>query len=162
MRADVLRYLGYEDQGIDLKTSTALEEGIKYTENITGSTVYKIYDSKDDLMKILETSSQSLKKILNGCEKVVIFAATLGQEFEKTLRTWQVKSLSEGMILNACGSGRIEDIVESMIKDIEKKEELFAGPPYSPGYGDLSLKVQKNILSVLEGQKRIGIVINKS
>lgn len=159
---NILRYLGYEDQVIDDKTQESLNKAMDYVKNLKGKYVYKILENEEEIFKILKTSSRQLEKILKGASKFVIYAGTLGIEFDKTLRRWQVQSPSDGMILNACASVRIESIIETMVNDIEEKEKLHAGQPYSPGYGDLSLSVQENLLSYLQADKKVGIVHNQS
>ena len=159
---NILRYLGYENQVIDDKTQESLNKAMDYVKNLKGKYVYKILENEEEIFKILKTSSRQLEKILKGASRLVIFAGTLGIEFDKTLRRWQFQSPSDGMILNACGSVRIESVIDAMINKIEKEEGLIAGPPYSPGYGDLSLSTQEYLLSYLQADKTIGIIHNES
>ena len=159
---DILRYLGYEGQVIDDKTQESLNKAMDYVKSLKGKYVYKILDDDQQIFNVLKTSSRRLEKILAGSSRIVVYAGTLGIDFDKTLRRWQVQSPSDGMILNACGSVRIESLIEAMVKDIEKKEKLHAGPSYSPGYGDLSLRAQENLLSYLQAHKKVGIIHNEN
>lgn len=164
MKIDVLRYLGYEGQIIDSDTEDDLNNFIKVASEFKGASVYKILDREKDanLISKLAFKSNGLDNILKGCQRIVYFAATLGTPFERCLKQWQYKSPTKMFILSACGSDRIEIIIDEMVKTIEEKENQYAGLRYSPGYGDFELSSQKTLIDFLEAHKKIGISINSS
>lgn len=164
MKADVLRYLGYGGQELDERTDQDLDGCMALAKTFKGAWLYKILHRIEDenLIKTLDFDSRGLEHMLEGCDDLVIFAATLGQPFERLTKQWAYRWPSKSLILDACGSDRIESFVEAQVMDLQKQEGKFASLRYSPGYGDFHLSKQGHILKVLEAHKKIGIAMNAS
>ena len=65
-------------------------------------------------------------------------------------------------MMQAIGAERIEALCDAFCDDMEKEMGVSLRPRFSPGYGDLPLSVQKDIISLLEAPKRIGLSLNDS
>lgn len=105
--------------------------------------------------------SHSLSRNLKGCKEAFVFALTLGMGVERLLNRLSLLSESEFFITDALASAMAEaacDCVEAELK----KGGLAFRPRFSPGYGDLSLELQPNLLRFLEGQKLLGVTLNPS
>ena len=101
--------------------------------------------------------SKDLSKNLSGCKEAFIFAVTLGHGVERLLSKVSRLSSADFFIYDAAGSALAEsvcDVAEDMIKG-----DLSCKPRFSPGYGDLPLSVQKDVLSVLNAEKLLGITL---
>jgi hypothetical protein len=159
---EVLKYLGYSEQVIDDDMTNRIEKAMSAMSKIEGKFIYKIFDFKiDDEVHVLETvlklKGKSIKHILSQSEQLILFAGTLGPEADQLIHKSQYASSVDMMILDACASVRVEEILDHMEDDIS----LYKTPRFSPGYGDLDLSIQKELIEVLEG-RRIGITVTDS
>ena len=109
--------------------------------------------------------SNSLAKNLLGCESAVLFAATLGLELDRTLHRLSATSPSKALILQAIGAERIEALCNAFngeIKENTALEHCSTRPRFSPGYGDLGIEFQRDIFSILDCSKKIGLSLTES
>lgn len=108
--------------------------------------------------------SVALAKNLAECSRVVIFAATVGLGLDRLIARYGIKSPSRALMLQAFGAERIEALCDRFSEDIGASD--YKGyslkPRFSPGYGDLPLEFQREIFSVLDCPKMIGLSLNKS
>lgn len=116
-------------------------------------------------MTFLKVQSKGLASCLAGCGEVVCFAATIGLEIDRVIRRYGQTQLAKAAMFQAIGTERIEDLCDRFcrkIQDCPGKGEFRLTPRYSPGYGDLSLALQKDIFRVLDCEKKIGLTLNES
>ena len=106
--------------------------------------------------------SKDLAKNLAGCEKALVFGATLGVGIDRLIAKYAKISPSKALILQAVGAERIEALCDTFCKQTEIEKGITLKPRFSPGYGDLSLSVQADIINLLEAPKRIGLTLNNS
>ena len=106
--------------------------------------------------------SKDLSVNLKGCDSCLIFAATVGVEIDRLLAKYSKISPLKSVIFQAIGAERIECFCDEFCKDYEVLERVKLKPRFSPGYGDLPLLVQREILSSLECNKKIGLTLNDS
>jgi len=103
---------------------------------------------------------ESIKRHLSGCGSVLICAATLGEQFDRLLRQTQLESMAGAVVLDSLGGKYIGEFCNQ--KDAEVIENAEHRHRYSPGYGDFPLSVNRDIISVLNASKRIGLHITDS
>lgn len=111
---------------------------------------------------LFSAKSEKLAKNLSGCGRVLLFSATVGTAFDRLIARYTRLFPSRAVMLQALGSERIESLCDMFCKDFERESGTILKPRFSPGYGDLSLDVQKDIFSVLNCPKNIGIYLNDS
>ena len=91
----------------------------------------------------------------------VLFAATLGLEFERFARTESLRDPAAALIADACGSALIEAVCDS----VEDHARSLVGKPFSrrisPGYGAWSLEAQPALLHLLDAERAIGITLTE-
>ena len=104
--------------------------------------------------------SASLAAYLENSSRVILFAATIGSEFDRLLARYSHISPSKAILLQAIGAERIEALCDAFCREESKKHSLK--PRFSPGYGDLPLSAQKIFFNLLQPQKRIGLTCNDS
>lgn len=102
----------------------------------------------------------SLKKNLSGCEKAYIFAATTGIEAHRLIERNSVISPLKGIVTDCVGSAAIEAFCDKINLSFDNCE--FLRPRFSPGYGDMPLECQKDIVELLQTQKNIGMNLTES
>lgn len=166
-KKEALRYLGYYGaQNID-----GLEEVFSECEElalaaISPKAVYAVYDieklggGKLNL-GFAEVKSFDLEKNLSGCNKIALFAATVGIGLDRLILKYEKLSPARAVILQAIGAALIEQWCDE-VNEVITNEYKHTKPRFSCGYGDLSLSLQKEIFKGLSVTKNIGISLNES
>lgn len=111
------------------------------------------------------TQSRDLAKCLDGCESIILFAATVGLELDRLIKRYSRTEPSLAVCLQAIGAERVEslcDVFCDEIKDAYKVKGMNTRPRFSAGYGDLPLSLQRDIIATLSCPKNIGIALNDS
>ena len=112
-----------------------------------------------------KTASDSLRRNLAACDRIVVFAATLGLDIDRLIARYGARSPAKALMLQAIGAERIEalcDIFCEHLRQEAEKEGLYPVPRFSPGYGDFPLDLQKDIFRVLDCPRKIGLTLNES
>lgn len=166
-RKETLRYLGYRGNQPDEQTENMIGEVTAELERDSlPKSVYREYDCKvvENQVRIGQYTvvSNHLAKNLQGCERAVILAATIGRAADLMIKKYSVVNMAKATVVQAAGASAIENYVDEVEDEIRKKAEsrgLYLRPRFSPGYGDFPLECQKDIFQMLECSKRIGITL---
>lgn len=170
-KTEALRYLGYKNKEIDEETDRLLNESIAELQEISWlKYVYEIFNIKKENNNIsfenkINIESDDLTKLFMHCDKSAIMAATIGFEAEKRIKYYSVSNLSKAVVFDACAASCIEalcDMAEAEIEAIAEGEGCNITYRYSPGYGDVPISHQGEILSALNAQKLIGLTASDS
>lgn len=106
----------------------------------------------------LKLQSRYLAKNLNGCEKAVALAATLGPRADFMIRQSAVSGMAKAAVLQSVFAEQIEAYLDSIEAEIRAKTGVKKlRPRFSPGYADLPLETQRDLFAYLEISKRIGV-----
>lgn len=103
------------------------------------------------------TKSKSLAKNLKACNYAFIFAVTLGVRVDLALNRSLLTSPSEAVILDAVGSAAVEGLANSLNDLLENQAGQSLRPRFSPGYGDFDLSFQRQIITLLDTHRKIGL-----
>ncbi len=164
-KGEILRYAGCKeaDENVSKLLEEVLTEALpKLTFKLCFSeTKVTINGSVCDFDAFCVTSGD-LAKNLAGCERVLIFGATLGVGIDRLITKYIKISPSKALMLQALGAERIEALCDAYCKQVAKKKGVALRPRFSPGYGDLPLSVQADIINLLEANKKIGLTLNNS
>lgn len=109
-----------------------------------------------------KVNSRFLAKNLDGCTKVLLLTATVGVEMDRLIWKTGVKSEAHALMMHALGVERVESLVERFLFDYERESGESLRARFSPGYGDLELSFQKDLLGVLNATKLVGVSLNES
>jgi len=101
-------------------------------------------------------AGESIARHLGDCGKVLISAATLGEEFDRLLRKTQVTDMAGAVILDSLAGGYIERFCNEKDRELSEIGRAFR---FSPGYGDFPLSINRDILNVLDAPKKIGLCV---
>lgn len=104
--------------------------------------------------------SDDLRKNLEGCGKAVLFAATVGAGIDRLIRRYEKVQPELGLMLQGLGAERVESLCDTFNADVTRVAATKRR--FSPGYGDLPIEVQKEFLTLLEAEKRLGITLSES
>ena len=108
----------------------------------------------------MKLESENLSYALGESKEAFIFAVTLGMGVERALLRLSRLSVSEHFIADALASAYAEaaaDCAQEMLNGYGKTKKRF-----SPGYGDLPLEIQPQVLSMLEADKTLGLTVTDS
>ena len=105
----------------------------------------------------LTLTSASLAKALSGCERAVVFAATVGLELDHLLVKYNRLDAAKALFLQALGAERVEALCDAFCAEFEG-----AVPRFSPGYGDLPLDTQRALFALLDCPRKLGLTLNES
>lgn len=166
-KEEVLRYLGYKNQKIEHGLNELIDECIKEVEKyIKPKCIFKVYNIKKSKDKIELTSSilcfsgKDIIKHLKDSKKCAVMAVTLGNAIDTKIRYYEKINLTKALILDACATSAVENLCDKVQEEIKNKaESINMGITfrYSPGYGDFSIDIQKNIINSLDANKKIGL-----
>ncbi len=167
-RREILRYAGAKEG--DRGLSELLEACLSETEGIiTPCVCFEVFDvtSNAELVDLTfaRVASATCQKRLDGCRRVLAFAATAGIEIDRRIARAAVTSPARALLLQAIGAERIEaicDAFEENLRPALRAEGFSMRPRFSPGYGDLPLALQRDLFRVLEPAHRIGLTLNES
>ncbi len=110
----------------------------------------------------LELTGKDIVKLLTGCGKAVLFAATLGTGVDTLMRRLQVGSMPKAILTDAMAGAAIEQICNDFQEELAVQfPDLKQTMRYSPGYGDLPLSIQRKLLETLSAGKRIGLSVTE-
>ena len=154
-KGEILRYAGTKESTaeIDSLINDCIDE-------VKSKLSYKVCYGHFPI-SFMEIKSEKLTKNLSGCDSFILFAATIGIEIDRLIAKYGKTAPSKALIFQAIGTERIESLCDEFCRFIEC-EYGYTKPRFSPGYGDLSIEVQKDFFNVLEPSKRIGLSLNES
>ena len=106
---------------------------------------------------------KDLRTHLAGCERAVLFCATLGAEADALIRRTERLDMAKALILDCCASAAVEEVCDGIEAELQEKFPGCSFPfRYSPGYGDLPLEVQGELLELLDAPRRVGLCATES
>ncbi len=158
IRNEALRYLGYKGTP-DSQTALLLDRAEKALSAVNPAFCCRIMEKSECGMLL---QGNDIRKHLSDCERVIIFAATLGVAFERLLRTAEIGDMAYAVVLDAYGSAFIEDYCDKCEAELHEKTGGFFTWRYSPGYGDYPISVQSDFIRFLSADKQIGLTATES
>lgn len=169
-KSEIYRYLGYKT-GMDLpkEIETSVEEIL---DNVLKQSVpkvcYKYFETKVGEQidfGFMNVESKALASNLENCTETVIFGATIGIYTDRQIQKEQILSPARALIYQAVGATVVEAVCDDFNEWIRQKEQEKGRdicPRFSPGYGDVSLSIQKSIFQELSLAKLAGITLTDS
>lgn len=165
---EILRYAGMDKptQQIDEIIDSCINEVKEKLQYKVCFSEFPIHIDNNTIdLGFTTTTSANLANNLSNCKSVIVFAATIGLELDRLIKRYSTTAPSRAVIMQALGAERIESLCNAFNKDICNEKQILGHitkPRFSPGYGDLSINIQSDILSCLQCSKLIGIYLNDS
>lgn len=101
---------------------------------------------------------EDLKRHLSGCGRAAVFCATLGAETDALIRKMEQLDMGRALALDCCASAAVEELCDQIELELQGKfPGCFFPYRFSPGYGDLPLTVQGELLDLLDAPRRVGL-----
>ena len=160
--SEILRYARTK---ADADTTALIDECIREAEAVleyhVSFTRVSITQYWEELsFGLIHTASHTIKKAVIGCDSLLIFAATIGTPFDRLIQKYSRISPSKALILHAIGAERVEALCDQFSRDYSISNGIKLRPRVSPGYGDISLSMQRDIFAMLDCPRKIGLTLN--
>lgn len=101
---------------------------------------------------------QALKAHLAGCRRAALFCATLGAQADTLIRRSESTDLLQALALDCCTTAAVEQLCDRIEAQLQA---MFPGCHFpfrfSPGYGDLPIDLQGDLLCLLDAPRRVGL-----
>ena len=162
---DVLRYLGHRSQALSSELDaliddcmTQLRQAAKPRHAVQTLSMELCPDGVLLSDSGILLSGGDLRRHLSGCRQAALMAVTLGVEVDNLIRRTEATDLTASLVLDACATQYVEaccDALEEELRQSAGGKCLTAR--FSPGYGDLPLSVQPQLLALLNAQRSIGL-----
>lgn len=164
-RDEVRRYARI--MGEDAVTEALLDECIAEAAHVLS---YKVCFSELSVQRAgeeltvgtIRTASSLLQKALFGCERALLFAATIGTPFDRLITRYSRLSPVKALLLQALGAERVEALCDVFMSQYERDHACSLMRRVSPGYGDFPLGLQREIFSLLDCPRKLGLTLNDS
>lgn len=141
---------------------------------------YRVLDAEQ-----LTVRGTSLARHLDGCDRLVVMAVTLGHAVDRLISETQASRIALGVVIDSGASvmaERAANMAEEQIRTElaeaqtrakrttdtaaadtvgDQTAPLYMTPRFSPGYGDSPLEMQEQVLDLLDARNQIGITLSK-
>ena len=158
-----MRYLGYAGQQITPELEERMDLMCVLCDEVARpASVSCVYDAAD---LPLELPGKSIAEHLAGAQEVVLFAATLGHGVDRELRRLSATDPLGQVLFDAAATAAIEreaNRLEALVRAQAAERGMYCSWRFSPGYGDLPLSVQPDLLRTLNATRRLGITLTPS
>lgn len=168
-KAEAARYMGVKGKPEPTISALLDEAELAVRNRISPKYVYRETGLRfenggaclDCMNKPLE--GKDIVNHLKECSKVIILAATLTTEADKLIRQAEIRDMAEALVVDCLCSAAIEQVCDRAEEEIFSKLNYpYRTWRFSPGYGDLPITLQKELLAVLNAQRRIGLTVTDS
>jgi len=131
-------------------------------------TAWNVYDYKNFFVESeppVLIVGNSIRKHLDGCEKVICMAVTVGFEIEREInKKFERGEYLSSVLLDAAATAAVEqaaDALENHLVEIFAKDGFKLRWRFSPGYGDWDLTAQEKLFKI-SGAEKIGISLTSA
>ena len=162
-RQEVLRYLGVKNADettnglITLCHREAMDVVVPSAVYVESDVTAENGVVEFDFMRV---NSTNLATNLSGCKKAYLFCATLGIGVDRMIERLNRTSPAKAVVFSAVCSSLVESLCDYVNEKIIGQDA--SRPRFSCGYGDFCLEHQRDILSALEADKRLGVYLTDS
>ncbi len=120
-------------------------------------------DGKGLDLGFARTDSKDLKQHLEGCGEILLFACTAGAETDRRIARAKLQSAAKGLLMHAIGAQQVEGGCDKLCRLLaEQFPDRQLTDRYSPGYGDLLLEMQRDVMKALDCGRTVGITLSDS
>ena len=110
-----------------------------------------------------KTDSRDLKQHLEGCGEILLFACTAGAETDRRIARAKLLSPARGLLMHAIGAQQVEGGCDRLCARLAQQfPDRQLTDRFSPGYGDLTLEMQRDVMAALDCGRTVGITLTDS
>lgn len=160
------RYLGYKKQIISDEVEQLISDcNDELLSVVQAKCCYLLCDLEIDGANVkvgqYQVESSKLAKNLRDCKQAYIFVATIGQGLDRLVNRYNRLQPSKAVIIDALGSAYVEEVCDYICYQFEVMTNSNTKPRFSPGYGDLKLATNRQLLAILDTSRKIGVSIDE-
>ena len=166
---EVLRYMGcppeHADEGLRALAGQACGQILR---EATPRWAWRCFDLSFEPEGVrlscgLLLPGEDLKRHLEGCTRAALFCATLGVRAEALIRRVQSVDMLQSLALDCAADAAVEQVCDRIETELQGKfPGCFFPFRYSPGYGDLPITLQGELLNLLDAPRRVGLTASAS
>ena len=172
----ILRFLGYRGQELDDATAKRVDAAAaRALELATPKASWRSYaiagrepGAPPKVMlagSVLTLAGEHIGRHLDGAAEAVVLAVTAGIGIDRELRRLALTDAIAEALLDAAGTVAVEaaaDAASASIRAWAEARGLRTGARFSPGYGDLPLACQPELLASVDAGRQLGITLTES
>lgn len=161
-----LRYVGYRAA---LPSAEFVRRGVLAMERVRRAMtprccylrvpVYLDRGGQEADLSVFRVRSRSLCQVLTGCQEAFLFAATTGAGVDREMNRAACLSAVDGVVSDAMGSAAIEGVCDLVCAELGRLAGRNLRNRFSPGYGDLPIALQPQLIAVLDAGRQIGLTL---
>ena len=129
-RATALRYMGASGWTPDAATAVLLDKAEQTV--LTAAAPRAVYRRLPRTALPLENCGSDLTRHLQGCDEVLLLAATLGAEVDKLLRRMELTDIALAAAADALASVLLEQVCDELENEIRAQIEAQGGLAVTP------------------------------
>ncbi len=156
---EVLRYMGHGgNDSIIVETAQAAIDSLL-------NVVQPRYHYVRLPLSAMELPGLDIRRHLAGCDGMYLMCATLGAAVDREIRRAERSSMLRALALDAAAGDAVEKLCDAAQDKIFQKETAdgrYITGRFSPGYGDLPLTVQPDLLRLCDAPRKIGLSLTQS
>ena len=127
---------------------------------------YRLFDVKKEENSLIfqnemVLNSESLRKNLSGCDRAFVFVATTSLSTDRLIHKYSSTQVSRALVIDAVASAAVEAFCDILCEKFKSEFSADIAPRFSPGYGDLDISVQKQVTSVCDATRKVGVTLSK-
>ena len=158
---EILKYLGFRGQELTEEIAAQIRRcSDEVLAAATPRLTYRLAPLDNGAVLGVTFAGNDIPRMLEPCEEVVLFGATLGPGVERLMMRCEVVNAADSVIMDACASMAIENICNNFESDMRRAVEAegrYLTDRFSPGYGDLPIAEQPKFFALLDMTRRIGV-----
>ena len=163
-KSEILRYLRTSSKTDDERILLLVDEAMAaIARTAQPKTLYRIFDCTvtEDTVTVggVPFHSRRFAQNMRGCRRAVVFGATLGIQTDRLINAAATTDIAKAMAYQAAAASEIETVCDALEEKIKAAHGVSLRRRYSPGYFDLDISAQKELFSLIELTKRIGITL---
>lgn len=166
---EVLRYMGCPPEKADPATRALAEHcAAEMLRTIQPRWAYRVFGLSPEEAGVrldcgLLLPGQSLKGHLAGCRRAALFCATLGAGADALIRRAESGDMARALALDCAATAAVETVCDQIETQLQGMFPGYFFPfRFSPGYGDLPLALQNDLLALLDAPRRVGLTASAS
>lgn len=166
---EVLRYMGCPPDRAEPSTRALVQACAgQLLQAARPRWAYRVFDLSFEAQGVrlscgLLLPGRDLSAHLAGCRRAAVFCATLGAQVDALIRRAQSGDMLRALALDCCAAAAVEQVCDQIELELQG---MFPGCSFpfrfSPGYGDLPLSLQNELLVLLDAPRRVGLTASAS
>ena len=167
-RREALRYLAFRGDKVPPELEEALTRGEEALRAVVRpGVVYRLLPLREGKLEgcVFQPEGTDCAELLSGCTQAVLLAVTLGAGVDSLLLRLETRDMAQAVVVDALASAAVEAVCDDWEDELraELRSRGFSlTDRFSPGYGDMPLSQQRELCTVLDAQRRIGLTVSAS